>query len=49
MSRQLFLDLAARMEEIRHPFILGTESDTVHVEGAARTIRSKVDAMLHAA
>jgi uroporphyrinogen-III decarboxylase len=42
-------DLAARMEEIRHPFILGTESDTMHVEGAAHMIRSKVEAMLRAA
>jgi len=34
--------LAARMETTGHPFILGTECDTLHVEGCADTIRAKI-------
>lgn len=39
-------DLAARMREVGHPFILGSECDVLHVPDAAATIRRKVDVML---
>jgi hypothetical protein len=41
--------LAGRMRECGHPFILGTECDTLHVEGASATIRAKVARMLERA
>jgi len=34
--------LASRMEATGHPFILGTECDTLHVEGCGDTIRAKI-------
>jgi uroporphyrinogen-III decarboxylase len=39
-------ELAARMRETGHPFILGSECDVLHVAEAAATIRRKVEAML---
>jgi len=39
-------DLAARMAACGHPFILGTECDTLHVPEHAATIRAKVDCLL---
>ncbi len=39
-------DLAARMAGCGHPFILGTECDTLHVPEHAATIRAKVDRLL---
>jgi len=39
-------DLAARMAACGHPFILGTECDTLHVPEYAATIRAKVDCLL---
>jgi len=39
-------DLAARMAACGHPFILGTECDTLHVPEHAATIRAKVDSLL---
>ena len=39
-------ELAARMAACGHPFILGTECDTLHVPEAAATIRAKVDRLL---
>ena len=44
--RSMTRDLVARMRETGHPFILGSECDVLHVEGAAETIRRKVEAML---
>ncbi|HUG10946.1 MAG TPA: uroporphyrinogen decarboxylase family protein [Opitutaceae bacterium] len=41
--------LAAQMEATGHPFILGTECDTLHVPEYAATICKKVDCMLTAA
>ena len=41
--------LAARMAAGGHPFILGTECDTLHVPEAAATIRAKVDRLLERA
>jgi uroporphyrinogen-III decarboxylase len=41
--------LAARMRECGHRFILGTECDTLHVEGASATISAKVARMLERA
>ena len=38
--------LAARMAACGHPFILGTECDTLHVPEYAETIRKKVDCLL---
>ena len=38
-------DLAARMAVSGHPFILGTECDTLHVPEYAATIRAKVDCL----
>jgi hypothetical protein len=40
------IDPLARMRECGHPFILGTECDTLHVEGAAETIRAQLERML---
>lgn len=39
-------ELLAKMAEAGHPFILGTECDTLHVEGCADTIRAKVAQLL---
>lgn len=39
-------ELIARMRAARHPFILGTECDTLHVDGCADTIRAKVAQLL---
>ena len=38
--------LVARMAASGHPFILGTECDTLHVPEHAATIRAKVDSLL---
>jgi uroporphyrinogen-III decarboxylase len=46
--RSLARDLAARMRDTGHPFILGSECDVLHVPEAAETIRRKVEAMLEA-
>jgi uroporphyrinogen-III decarboxylase len=40
--------LAAQMAASGHPFILGTECDTLHVPEYAQTIRAKIDCMLKA-
>ena len=39
-------DLAVRMAASGHPFILGTECDTLHVPEHAATIRAKVDCLI---
>ncbi len=39
-------ELAARMAGSGHPFIMGTECDTLHVPEHAATIRAKVDRLL---
>jgi uroporphyrinogen-III decarboxylase len=44
----LTLELAERMRATGHPFILGTECDTLCVDGAAETIRAKLARMLTA-
>ncbi len=44
--RLIARELAARMRETGHPFILGSECDVLHVPDAAGTIRRKVEAML---
>lgn len=41
-------ELIARMREIGHPFILGTECDVLHVPGCECTIRDKLDAIMEA-
>ena len=41
-------ELIARMREIDHPFILGTECDVLHVPGCECTIRDKLDAIMEA-
>jgi len=41
-------ELIARMREIGHPFILGTECDVLHVPGCECTIKSKLDAIMEA-
>ncbi len=46
--REMSRGLLDRMEQAGRPFILGTECDVLHVEGADRTIRAKVDAMMTA-
>lgn len=46
--RHLTRELAARMRDTGHPFILGSECDVLHVPEAAETIRLKVEAMLEA-
>lgn len=38
--------IVARMREVRHPFILGSECDVLSVPGCEGVIRSKVEAML---
>ncbi len=43
---ELAAALAARMQACGHPFIMGTECDTLHVEGASGAIRAKVFRML---
>ncbi len=44
--RQMTEELAGRMAQTGHPFILGSECDVLHVPDAAETIRRKVDAMM---
>jgi hypothetical protein len=44
----LTTELAERMHATGHPFILGTECDTLCVDGAAETIRAKLARMLTA-
>jgi uroporphyrinogen-III decarboxylase len=44
----LTAELAERMRATGHPFILGTECDTLCVDGAAETIRAKLAQMLTA-
>ena len=39
-------ELIGRMREMRHPFILGSECDVLHVPGCEHTIRAKVMAMM---
>lgn len=46
---RLVEELTRRMRRSGHPFILGTECDTLHVPGAGDTIRRKVHAMLEPA
>lgn len=46
--RRLTRELAARVRDTGHPFILGSECDVLHVPEAAETIRRKVEAMLEA-
>jgi len=46
--REMAAELAARMRETGHPFILGTECDVLSVPGHEETIREKVEAMLAA-
>lgn len=38
--------LIERMNQTGHPFILGTECDTLHVDGCSETIRAKVAQLL---
>jgi uroporphyrinogen-III decarboxylase len=40
--QRLKRELVARMAEVRHPFILGSECDVLSVSGHERTIRDKV-------
>ncbi len=44
--RELTTELVDKMRAARHPFILGSECDVLHVPDAAETIRRKVDVML---
>jgi uroporphyrinogen-III decarboxylase len=46
---ELTAQLVAHMTACGHPFILGTECDTLYVEGAAAAIRAKVARMLERA
>jgi uroporphyrinogen-III decarboxylase len=39
-------ELIRRMRQAGHPFILGTECDTLHVDGCGETIRAKVAQLL---
>ncbi|ACB76936.1 uroporphyrinogen decarboxylase family protein [Opitutus terrae] len=39
-------ELLARMRQVGHPFILGTECDTLHVDGCDDAIRAKVAHLL---
>jgi uroporphyrinogen-III decarboxylase len=39
-------ELIAKMKELDHPFILGSECDVLHVNGCEEKIRNKVKAML---
>lgn len=45
----LATELAGRMRATRHPFILGTECDTLCVDGCAETIRAKLARLLRTA
>lgn len=45
--RAMTCELIAKMRAARHPFILGSECDVLHVPDAAGTIRWKVDVMLN--
>lgn len=42
----LAAELLDRMQACGHPFVLGTECDTLHVDGCADTIRAKVAHLL---
>ncbi|MCS6830275.1 MAG: uroporphyrinogen decarboxylase family protein [Armatimonadota bacterium] len=42
----LACELIARMREVGHPFILGSECDVLSVEGCEQTIRAKVQAFI---
>lgn len=44
--RELSADLAGRMRQARHPFILGSECDVLSVPGSEATIQKKVAAFL---
>ncbi len=44
--RRLSAELARRMRETGHPFILGSECDVLSVPGAEATIKAKVEAFL---
>lgn len=46
--RERTRDLLARMREVDHPFILGSECDVLSVPGCEERIRSKVEAFLSA-
>ncbi|MEN6641886.1 MAG: uroporphyrinogen decarboxylase family protein [Armatimonadia bacterium] len=39
-------ELVARMQQVRHPFILGSECDVLHVEGCEETIQAKAMAIV---
>ena len=43
---QLSCELIARMREVGHPFILGSECDVLSVEGCEQTIKEKVQAFI---
>lgn len=45
----LTMELRGRMTATKHPFILGSECDVLHVPDAAGIVREKVDVMLRAA
>lgn len=45
---RLAAELVARMQATGHPFILGTECDTLCVDGAAETIRAKLAHLVRA-
>lgn len=47
--RQLSDELAARMRQADHPFILGSECDVLSVPGSEQTIKAKVEAFLNGA
>jgi len=44
---RLTVELLEKMRACRHPHILGSECDVLHVPGAGDTIRRKVERMLH--
>lgn len=44
---QLSADLLAKMKATGHPFILGTECDTLHVDGCGEIICRKIQRMLN--
>ena len=46
MVRSMSKELRAKMKEVNHPFILGSECDILSVPGARETIISKVNAMI---
>ena len=48
-ARDMARELVAKMRQVGHPFILGSECDVLSVPGAEATIKQKVNAMLDVA